>query len=189
MIQTRSRLARRAGVLVLAGALASLAGTSAFAADGDGGSASVSATITAGSIGSRSVTVATASPMTSALNGSTLTGTLSVTVAEAARTGTNPWSVTAVLAGALASGGNTIPASNMSVSNRSFSRTLGGGTVSNGSGNQDLSAARTLFSVADQSATSVYTGSYSGTGDLTLSVPNGQAVGLYTGSITVTLVQ
>ncbi|MFA5787674.1 MAG: hypothetical protein WDA71_11965 [Actinomycetota bacterium] len=182
---------RLIGALVMAGGLMVMAaGPAALAADGDGGSGLITATITAGSIGSRSVTSVAPVVMTSLLNASQLTASYAVLVTETARTGTDPWSVTAVLAAALSDGlGHTIPTSNMAVSARSVLRVLGGGTATAPAGSEDLSAAKTLFSVTGQDPLSVYTGTYTGSGTLTLTVPNATAVGVYTGTLTVTLVQ
>src|SRR5437879_10502805 len=66
----------------------------AHAADGDGGSSLVTATLTANAIGSRSVTLVAPITMTSSASSTTLSAAYSVTVTEATRSGTNPWSVT-----------------------------------------------------------------------------------------------
>ncbi|MFA5787334.1 MAG: hypothetical protein WDA71_10230 [Actinomycetota bacterium] len=179
------------GALVMTGGLMVMAaGPAALAADGGGGSGLITATITAGAIGSRSVTSVAPVVMTSLLNAPELTASYAVLVTETARTGTNPWSVTATLAGALSDGlGHSIATTNMAVSARSVLKVLGGGTESAPTGSEDLSAARTLFALTGQDPLSVYTGTYTGSGTLTLTVPNAQAVGVYTGTLTVTLVQ
>lgn len=180
--------ARRTAVVLPLTALTLLSAAPAFAADGDGGTATLSATLTAGSIGSRSVTTVSPVALTTALSSSVATGALSVVVTEAARGGTNPWSVTTV-ASALTSGANTIPASNLSILGRGVVQVAGGGTAAAPTGTSALSAAATLFSTTGQDAALLYTGTYTGTGTVSLAVPNGAAVGAYTGTLTVTLVQ
>ncbi len=182
-------LTTRRSIVVPVAALALMGATApAFAADGDGGSAALSATLTAGSIGSRSVTTVAPVALTTALSSSTATGAVSVVVTEAARGGTNPWSVTAV-AGALTSGVNTIAASNLSIASRGVTQVAGGGTAAAPTGSSSLASAATLFSTTGQSVASLYTGTYTAAGTVSLAVPNGQAVGAYTGTFTVTLVQ
>jgi hypothetical protein len=182
---------RRLGAsAVLATAAALGPAVSAGAADGDGSTATITATITGGAIGSRSVTSVAPVALDSTLGSANLTGTLAVVVTEASRTGTNGWSVTAQ-AGDLtrATGTETIPASALSVSGRSVAQTLGGGTSTATSGSQSLDSPRTLFSNSGQSTGAVYTGTYSASGNLSLTVPNGTLTGVYTGTLTVTLVQ
>ena len=127
---------RRVARWVLAAMSVAAIGSVASGAAADGGSASAPlvATITGGQVGSRTITLAAATPMASVLAQANLTGSLQVVVAEAARTGTNPWSVTAQ-AGALSDGnGHTIPAANVSVSGRGVTQTLGGGSSTPSSG-------------------------------------------------------
>lgn len=157
----------------------------AYAADGGGGSTVVTATIT-GLQGER--TVASVTPVALAGVGSTLSGPLTVTVAETTRAGTNPWSVTATMT-EMTSGANTLPASALSLSNRGVTALLGGGTATAPAGSAALSTAQTLFTVSNQSPNSVYTGTYTGTSDVSLSLPTNTATGVYTGTLTVTLVQ
>jgi hypothetical protein len=160
----------------------------AAAADGGGATSAVTATVTAGSVGSRSITLAVPVTMASALDSSTLSGSLAATVTEAARTGTNPWSVTASI-GTLTSGTDTLANTNMTISNRAVVKTAGGGTATGTSGSQVVDAARTLFTNTGQDASTVYTGTYASTSDWTLSLPNASKTGVYTGTITLTLVQ
>ena len=152
--------------------------------------AGITAALTAGGIGSRTITTISPLALTSALGSDTLSATLAVVVAEAARSGTNAWSVTAI-SSALTSGANTLAASNLSVDNRSVAKVAGGGTAAapDVELSSPLNAAATLFSNSGQSASSIYTGTYTGTSTVTLAVPNGSATGAYTGTLTVTLVQ
>jgi hypothetical protein len=183
---------RRRYVIPLATATIFSAATPAFAADGGGGSAALTATLTSGSIGSRSVTTVAPVALTTALNSSIATGSMSVLVTEAARGGTNPWSVTAVSSALLKNGATSaddIPASNLSVDSRAVVQAAGGGTAAAPSGSASLATAATLFSNTGQALTSLYTGTYTATGTVSLAVPNAQAVGAYTGTLTVTLVQ
>ncbi|MBW3661507.1 MAG: hypothetical protein KY469_00280 [Actinobacteria bacterium] len=177
---TKRAIIAAAGMLVLASG-------AALGADGGEGDATISATVD--NIGSRAVTLASATPMTSVLSSGQLTGTLSVTVEELTRTGTNPWSVQAVLDGALSDGlTNTIAASNLAVAPGSVIQTLGGGAPAAGSGGA-LDAGKTLFSVSGQATDTTYSGTYTQTSGLTLTVPTGTKTGIYTGNVSVTLVQ
>lgn len=178
-----------AGLVLLA--TAALGVAPSYAADGDGGTANVSATLTAGSIGSRSVTTVSPVALTTALGTSTLSGALATTVTEAARTGSNNWSVTAAI-GTLThavDGTKTLANTNLSIDNRDVLQVAGGGTAAEVTGSQTMDAARTLFTTPGQSTTAVYTGTYAATADITLAVPNGTTVGVYNGTLTVTLVQ
>lgn len=165
-------------------AVAALGGP-AYAADGAGGTATVSATVS-GLAGERAVT--SVLPVSLAGTGSTMSGALSVVVAETNRAGTNPWSVTAAMSG-MTSGTNAIPASALSISDRAATQLLGGGTAAAPSGAGALGAAQTLFTVSNQNTAAVYTGTYTGTSTMSMTVPNGAATGVYTGTLTVTLVQ
>jgi hypothetical protein len=163
----------------------------AFAADGGGGSSTVTATITSGSVGSRSITSVPAISMTSALNSASLSGAYTVVVTEAARTGTNAWSVTGEMQNnQLTSGANTIASTALAVSGRAVVQVAGGGTSTapDPETSEALGTARTLLSNSGQSTSAVYTGTYTGTGNLTLTPPNGAATGVYTGTFVVTLV-
>ena len=151
--------------------------------------ATVTANITAGGIGVRSLTSVPAVVLTPALGVATVQGSMTAVVTETAVTGTNPWSVTAALSPLALSGQPNIAASNVDISNRSTVKVAGGGTVSNPSGTQDMSASRTISTNTGQSTSSIYTGVYTTTADLALNVPNGTVAGIYTGTLTVTLVQ
>lgn len=157
----------------------------AFAVDGAGGTATITATVASGE---RSVTSVSPVALAAVAGTNTLSGAVGVVVTEASRTGTNPWSVTASST-ALTSGANTIPASALSLSGRTVTQVGGGGTAAGITGTQALDVARTLFSVTGQDTGLVYTGTYTGAATMTLTVPNGAATGAYTGTMTVTLVQ
>jgi hypothetical protein len=158
----------------------------AHAADGDGGSSVVTATLA--NIGSRSVTLVNPIALTSVQGAANLSASYGVTVAEVTRQGTNPWSVTADI-GTLTSGSDTIAPTNLSVSARAVVQTLGGGTSSAPSGSQAFGAARTLFSNINQNTSTIYSGTYAASGTVTLAPPDGTKTGIYTGTFTVTLVQ
>jgi hypothetical protein len=166
-----------------------MAPTAAHAADGDGGTAVITATLTGNAIGSRSVTLVSPITMSSAASSTTLSSPLAVTVTEATRSGTNPWSVTGVASALTDVANDTIPATALSVSGRSVLQTLGGGTSSAPAGSQSLDTARTLFSNANQSLSTLYSGVYAGSGTVTLAPPDGSKTGVYTGTFTVTLIQ
>ena len=182
---------RRRLVVVGVGMLAVLGqmGMGTAYADGEGGTSAVSATLTGGSIGSRSITAASPVTMSSALNSSTLTGGLSLTVTEAARSGTNAWSVTAAMTNLTNATSDVINKDQMNVDTRTITPVGGGGTSTAPSGSHNMATTATLFSNASQDPTSVYTGTYASSSSWTLSVPNGAKTGAYTGTITLTLVQ
>lgn len=183
----RLRLLAAGGALVLLGGLAA---PFALAADGDGGSTLFTATITEGSIGSRSVTLTSVTALTSALNGETLSAPYSVTVTEAVRSGNNPWSVTAVSTDLTNATDSTIVGkAALALSARAVTPVGGGGTSSAPSDSAPLSGAVTLFSNAGQLTTTLYSGTYAGSGTMTLTPPAGSTVGVYSGTFTVTLVQ
>lgn len=174
--------------LILTGfvAAAVIAGQAGVAQAAD---VTVTANVTAGSIGLRSLTSTPAIALVPTPGVSTVQGTMAAVVTEAAVTGTNPWSVTAIMSALSKAGATDIANTNLAISNRATVQVAGGGTSTNPSGSQDLSAARTVHSTASQSTTAVYTGTYSDTANLDLSVPNGQPTGIYTGTMTITLVQ
>ena len=150
--------------------------------------ATVTANVTSGGIGLRSLTSVPAITLLSTAGSSTVDGSMAAVVTEAAVTGDTAWSVTAALS-TLTNGGNTLANSNVDIKNRAVVQVAGGGTSAPVTGTQDMSAARTLFNNSGEVATSVYTGTHSATADLSLHVPNGTATGIYSGTMTVTLVQ
>jgi hypothetical protein len=163
----------------------------AFAVDGGGGTSTISAALTAATVGSRSVTSVSPVVLTNVLNTSTATGALAVTVTEAARTGTNAWSLTAT-ASALSDGASptpsTIAASNLSVLSRSVVQVGSGGIASAPAGTSSLASAATLFTTTGQDPALLYTGTYAAAGTISLTVPNGAPTGAYTGTLTVSLI-
>jgi hypothetical protein len=150
--------------------------------------ATVTANVTAGGIGLRSLTSVPAIALTATPGNAKVSGTMTAVVTEAAVTGVTPWSVTADLS-TLTNGGNTLANSNVDINGRSASRTAGGGTVSATTGSEAMSTTRTIFTTTGQSTSAVYTGTYSSSANLDLNIPNGTATGIYTGTMTVTLVQ
>jgi hypothetical protein len=120
----------------------------------------------------------------------TVTGSMSTLVTELAKGGTNPWSVTAALSTLTRSGGTeTLANTNVAVSGRSTVQVAGGGTASSPSGSEAFGATRTLFTNNGQSLTNIYTGTYTNSANLTLTVPNNTVAGAYVGTMTFTLVQ
>ena len=164
--------------------------------DGAGFDAPVSADITANGIGFRAVTAAAVAPISSSLSALTLSGAYTAAVTETLRSGTNNWSVTASLAGDLSTvGGDTIDEQYVSVTGRSFTRTLSGGTASAPSGSSALGDGTgsgqsvTLGSSTGQLTNTLYSGSYAAAGTLTIAPPAGTKTGLYSGTFQVDLVQ
>lgn len=156
--------------------------------------------------GSRTITTATLTPLADVLRTVSVSGTLAVTVTEAAVAGVDPWSVTARLCGPNAGGtaadcaadpdrlvltgatSTKITGANLSVASRAVVQTLGGGTATAVSGTEALSTTRTLFSTTGQSAASIYTGTYASTATVSLTPPSDATPGAYTGYLVVTLV-
>jgi hypothetical protein len=174
-------------------------GTPAFAAcslpDVCSGSSTVTATLT-GTLGTRSV--ATVAPITinSVANATTLGSTWDVTAAEVGRSGTNPWSLGATLSGGEVTSLTTstpIPAASFNIhGNTAPAPTGGGGTWAAGAGgnlNNDGTTQTPLCGNTGQVSTNTYTGTYDCNGAITLTIPNGTANGVYTGTFVVTLNQ
>lgn len=139
----------------------------------------------------RSITAVQPVALAATAGQSTLTGSMSATVTEAAELGANPWTLTATLTNlTLVGTGDTIPNSSVSISSRATASTpaTGMGTITPAGGTQTLAATRTLVTVA-QSTSTLYTGTYVSTADLTATVPNGSHVGAYSGTLTITLIQ
>jgi hypothetical protein len=157
--------------------------------DGADGNGLITANINA--LGSRAVTAVAPIPITSNQNGSSATGSYNIVVTEITRNGSNPWFVTGALAAPLTNvdvdtNNDTIPNSAVEVSNRASAELNGGGTKTVPSGAQDLTAARTLVSYA-QSTALLYTGTYTLTGDITVTPPTGSKTGVFTASFVVDL--
>jgi hypothetical protein len=178
-----------------------VAGSTAQAADcatSPGSGCTVGVTAVVGGAGLSGVRTLGAVAPVALVGTSSLTGALAVPVVETAATGVNPWSVTAA-SSALVSGANTITASHLSVADTSLPTGVGclstlllanqQCTITGGGGSRALDTAQTLFSVANENATTAYTGTYNYAGLLTLDVPNGTPAGAYSGSVTLTLVQ
>jgi hypothetical protein len=173
--------------------------TTAYAAcalpDVCSGSSVVTATLT-GTLGTRSV--ATVAPITisSVTNATALDSTWDVTAAEVGRSGTNPWSLGATLSGGQVTSATTstpIPAASFNIhGNTAPAPTGGGGTWAAGAGGNLANNGTTqtpLCSNSAQVSTNTYTGNYDCNGAITLTIPNGTANGVYTGTFVVTLNQ
>jgi hypothetical protein len=158
------------------------------------------------SSGTRSITVVNPIVTSSSLNALAAT-TYGVTVVEAARTGTANWTVSAKLCGQTAVGnavkdctnhnnaltsatsGVELPGSAVTLANRAVNEAgTTAGTVSSGvSGPATLGSAATLFTAAESTGT-LYTETFSSSGDVTINPPAGQAAETYVGYFVVTLV-
>ena len=184
------KLRRKFVGVAMAGALVLAPASSAGAVEvGTGTTAAVAATITT-SIGVRAVT-ALPITMSSALGTATLSAGLSATVVETARSGTNPWHLTASMSdlSTTTTPTYTIGKANMAVSGRAVAQTLAGGTAAAPTGSASLADTVTLFSNTGQDTALTYTGSYASSSTWTLTPPNETAVGAYTGTITLTINQ
>lgn len=127
-------------------------------------------------------------------NGSrTATASMSATVVETLADGVNNWYVTAIASDFAKVGGGSIGAANMSLGSVSANVTGVGdlnGTPSTSGAGGTLEQARTFFTVTGETPGTFpgYTGTYTGTGTLSLTVPAGTAQGVYTSTVTVTLI-
>lgn len=110
---------------------------------------------------------------------------------------TNGWSVIAISGDFARVEGGSIAAANFAYAQgNAASRTVTGvevgtpyGTINAGT-NGPLDSEQTLFSVSGETAGTFpgYTGIYTGVGNITLTVPAGTASGIYTATVTITLV-
>lgn len=200
-------MVRRLTIFAVAGLTTlALATASPVGAQIDGLGAEAPVSLDLGLSGTRSVATVAPVVFTGALS-DTVSATYVVEVAEALRTGTNAWSVTARICGPsagnplvsdcaargdqLVSGSSSIAGSNVTITNRSVAELLpgGSGTLSTPATPDAMDAARTLFSNSGQSTSAAYTETYTATGALDLTAPNGSPTGLYGGFFVVTLVQ
>ena len=153
--------------------------------------ANLSATLTNTSIGSRSIAlVATPGAFTSVMGNAGLSSSVQVAVAEVAVGGVNPWYVTGQLAGAWSDGTNSIPANALADTANNTIQVQGGGAVDHGT-TGTLDSAQTLVKNTGETASVLYTGTYTTTTNMTLTPPNGTvASGLpYTNVLNLTLIQ
>lgn len=177
--------------------LAALAALSMFVAGpASAEDVAITAVVDSTTGGTRTITAAPASVTMGLVSGSAnLKGVLTVTVTELLVPGVNPWSVTAKLAGNFVSGTNSIASSNFKLTPTTKVMAQTDTTIAMSLGAADqplthtLTTGATLFSVSNELTTAAYTGTYTGTGDLILTVPSGSKTGTYTATLTVTLVQ
>ncbi|MCA1839463.1 MAG: hypothetical protein ABR507_04675 [Actinomycetota bacterium] len=158
----------------------------------------VTAGVLAAGVSSRAIVgTPTVTPLALPANATntTLTGTMAVTVAEIAMTGSASWSVTAQLKNDFTGpSGATIASSalHLAPSSPTVVGLASGVSAAAGSAGALTKAssggtAVTLFSVSGESTAGLYDGTYTGNGALTLTVPNGSTAGTYTSTMTVTL--
>jgi hypothetical protein len=185
--------------LIVAASVTCLAPTSAHADN-----VAVGATVLAGT---RTITTAALTPLASVLRTASTTGVLTVAVTELGATGVASWSVTAQLCGSNA--GLTAPdcaadpnrlvlasditkkidGANVHILDRAVTPTgLVGGTSTAVTGDEALTATRTIFGNAGQSTSAVYSGLYTSTSTVSLTPPAAAVSGVYAGYLVVTLV-
>ncbi|MHB1924861.1 MAG: hypothetical protein ACYCSJ_09235 [Acidimicrobiales bacterium] len=177
----------------MGGALVAFTPGTGFAATASGTStATLSATLTAGSIGTRAIQSVSPGSFTSILGNTTMTSPLGVVVAEAAIAGDANWYVTGQVS-QFSTGGTTpniIPASALANSGNATTVVGGGGTIAEGAAGA-LDAAQTFFTNTGELTGTLYTGTYTNSSTLTLTPPNGTvaagATSPYTATLTVTL--
>ncbi|HVA42469.1 MAG TPA: hypothetical protein VNF50_03215 [Acidimicrobiales bacterium] len=163
-------------------------GPASAATAGQHTSIPLTATLTAGSIGSRSITSVTPATITSSLGTLPTSTPLTVVVSEAAISGaTNGWYVTAQASDFQDAAGNVVPATSLVDGANQVDQAGGGGVAAAVSGPGEMGAAETLFVDTGESASVLYTGTYTDTSTLTLSPPDGTRTGVYTSDLTVTL--
>jgi len=141
-------------------------------------------------------TIAAVPLVTLGLNSGSISSPLGVTVVETLAPGANPWGVS-LQSTNLSSSGNTLTADNLKVADAGGSPVVGGclslATPCTASGGgttaKPLNSAQKLFAVAGESTGQLYTGTYLYSGNLSLTVPNAQPTGVYTGTLTFTLLQ
>ncbi|HVA43710.1 MAG TPA: hypothetical protein VNF50_09510 [Acidimicrobiales bacterium] len=188
---------RLSGVLLalgMGGALVAFTPGAALAATASGtATAPLSATLTAGSIGTRAISSVTPGSFSSVLGNATMSSSLAVAVAEAAVGGDANWYVTGQVsqfADSTTPTPNIIPASALANSGNSTTVVGGGGTVAEGA-NGALGTSQTFFTDTGELVGTLYTGTYTNASTLTLTPPNGTiATGIadpYTATLTVTL--
>lgn len=151
----------------------------------------VTATLTAATIGTRTLTVPLSIALATSSGVDTVNGSFQTIVTEAAKAGANPWKVTASLSDLTLTGSPTdiIDSSEVDLFNRDTVVANGGGTVTHpGAEPLDFSAERTLVNNV-QATTNIYTGSYTTSAELQLHIPNGSKAGVYGATMTLTLVQ
>ena len=195
----RKRIVAAMSAVVVVGGLA-IASTTAEAANSActaGGTSPCDVSVQAivgpsGLTGTR--TLGAVAPIGLVAGATTLSGVLAVPVVETVATGDNAWSVTAVSSDLSNGSGGTITASHLTVADSGLPTGVGcilltQCTVTGGGGARALDTAKTLFSVTGENTAAAYTGIYSYSGTLSLSVPNGTPLGTYNGSLTLTLLQ
>jgi len=181
--------------VVLALALSvSLIGTGAQA---DTHTATITATATLGTPAVGTRTLSTIPAVALVTSGSTASSSFTVSVVEVAAAGINGWFVTAN-SGDFAK--TDLPAgASIAASNFVYSRTSGSetatpagtlsGTINPGSSGPLDGNGQTLFSVSeDPNSFTGYSGTYTSLGTVTLTPPAGTTVGIYTATVTITLV-
>lgn len=180
---------RKSIALIAVVAVLGLLGTSAAFAE----TSTVTATVgsTTAISGTRSITSVTPLVTMASIAGTaSLNGTVVIVVDEVLRTGQN-WSITAAMSdlSTATTPANTIGKANMTITPDSVTVLLGSGALSVTKGAAAaLDVTRTVFSVAQDPLVN-YIGTYTNSSTLKLSVPNGTKTGVYTGTLTVTLVQ
>jgi hypothetical protein len=163
------------------------------------GTAPVAVTLNAG-IGTRVVSDAGSTLTMTQLAGATTTSAnYSIKVVETSVSGANPFTVTGQLfdtqatpvanqVAQTATPANTIPGSAFGVSNvlPTALTTAPAGVTPAAAASGNLSAALSLYSVTE-STSAVYTNTWTGTGTITLTPPNGTKTGAYSGTLVETL--
>ena len=169
-------LAAGMGGSILGGALPASANTTTLTAN-----------ITAGAIGSRTLTVNPVAAFASVLGNAGMTTTATMIVTETAVQGANPWSVTASSTAFTDTGSNSIAATNLVASPVAPVQVAGGGS-NTPSAPGNLGSTYTVWSNSGQNTSTLYTGTYTEALPLTLTPPNGTVASNYTATLTVTLV-
>ena len=150
--------------------------------------ATLSAALTAGAIGSRSITSVTPATITSSLGTLPTSSPLTVVVSETAVSGdANGWYVTTQASDFQDPAHDIVPATSLVDGSNTVDQAGGGGVAAAVTGPGEMGTAETLFADTGESASVLYTGTYADTSTLTLSPPDGTKTGVYTSELTVTL--
>ncbi|HUZ44233.1 MAG TPA: hypothetical protein VMU63_07480 [Acidimicrobiales bacterium] len=148
----------------------------------------LTAVLTAGASGSRSITAVTPATITSGLGTLPTSTPFTVVVSEAAVSGAaNGWYVTAQASDFQDAAGDVVPANALADGANTVSQSGGGGTAAAVPGPGEMGTAESLFADTGESADRLYTGAYTDTSTLSLAPPNGTKAGVYTSNLTVTL--
>ena len=183
--------------LGMGGALVAFSPLSAEAAcPGSSCTATLSATLNGSQIGSRVITTVTPGAFSSVLGNAAMSSTLGVLMTETAVSGDPNYQVNGSVSDFTDGASHTIVGTALQNSANSTAVVAGSGAVTEGANpsgpGNNLGVGQTFFSSSGESATSLYTGTYTNSSTLTLTPPNNTYAAVagttYTATLTVTLI-